>query len=105
MNRERLRGLPAFLDSVFSYPLVSRHAIHAILNRLSSDTLVARMARAREDERFKAIGPDALVLVSPASQSSTLTPLVTNGIGKEHQEGEVWLDWEFVEFWKSNFCG
>jgi intracellular protein transport protein USO1 len=74
------------------------------VNRLSSDALVARMARAREDERFKSIGPDSLVLSYPVSQSGTLTPLVTNGFGKDEEGGEIWFDWGFVEFWKSNFC-
>lgn len=62
------------------------------------------MARAREDERFKAIGPESLVLPYPTSQSGAVNPLVTNGFAKDEEGGEIWLDWGFVEFWKSSFC-
>ncbi|CCO30208.1 hypothetical protein BN14_04232 [Rhizoctonia solani AG-1 IB] len=56
------------------------------------------MARVREDERFKAIGPDS--------------PVIPAGLGLEDEPqpeedgevvgGDVWLDWGFVEFWKGN---
>ncbi|KAF8588828.1 hypothetical protein K439DRAFT_1334276 [Ramaria rubella] len=82
---------------------ITRHTIHAILNRLSSDALVARMARVREDERFKSIGPDTLVLAYPVSQPGALNPLIANGFGKEDEGIEIWFDWGFIEFWKSNF--
>lgn len=58
------------------------------------------MARVREDERFKAVGPE--------------TPVIAPGLGLEDEpqedgegskgEGDVWLDWGFVEFWKGNAC-
>jgi hypothetical protein len=58
------------------------------------------MARVREDERFKAIGPDS--------------PVIPAGLGLEDEPqpeedgevvgGDVWLDWGFVEFWKGNAC-
>lgn len=62
------------------------------------------MARAREDERFKSIGSDTLVLPYPTSQPGAISPLATNGFGKDEEGGEIWFDWGFVEFWKSNFC-
>ena len=57
------------------------------------------MARLREDERFKAVGPENIVLPYPAS--SYLHP----GLKPEtDDEGEIWFDWAFVDFWKSNYC-
>ncbi|KAG6865473.1 hypothetical protein C0991_002300 [Blastosporella zonata] len=44
---------------------ITRATIYPILNRLGIDTLVGRMARLREDERFKAMGPDTAVLPYP----------------------------------------
>lgn len=58
------------------------------------------MARLREDERFKAVGPDSIVLPYP-------TPANTQIIGlkpESENEGEIWFDWAFVDFWKSNYC-
>ena len=57
------------------------------------------MARLREDERFKAVGPENIVLPYPAS--SYLQP----GLKPEtDDEGEIWFDWAFIDFWKSNYC-
>jgi hypothetical protein len=57
------------------------------------------MARLREDERFKAVGPDTTVLSYPAS--THLQP----GLKPEFDgEGEIWFDWAFIDFWKSNYC-
>lgn len=58
------------------------------------------MARVREDERFRAIGPEDIVLpyrfpaIHAASSSDT----------GEDAEVEIWFDWAFVDFWKSNYC-
>jgi hypothetical protein len=64
------------------------------------------MTRLREDDRFKAVGPDSIVL-----PSHTIIPHLnfksndTKGREKEKEkEGEVWFDWAFVDFWKSNQC-
>ena len=46
----------------------------------------------REDERFKAVGPDSMV-ISVALQPVKSTP----------EEAEIWFDWAFVDFWKSNY--
>ena len=57
------------------------------------------MSRLREDERFKAVGPENAVLPHPSS--SYLQP----GLKFEtDDEGEIWFDWAFVDFWKSNYC-
>lgn len=55
------------------------------------------MARTREDDRFKSVAPDSIVLPYPGSQPDL------NGAFKDI-EYEIWLDWSFVEFWKSGFC-
>lgn len=63
------------------------------------DTLVGRMARLRDDERFKAVGPDSIVLPYPTPANSQI------GLRPEGEnEGEIWFDWAFVDFWKSNYC-
>lgn len=76
-----------------------RTTIYPILNRLGVDTLVGRMARLREDDRFKAVGPDSVVLQYPSA--SYLQPSLKP---ETEDEGEIWFDWAFVDFWKSNYC-
>ncbi|PPQ93846.1 hypothetical protein CVT25_013555 [Psilocybe cyanescens] len=77
----------------------NRSTIHPIISRLSVDMLIGQMARFREDERFKAVGPDSIVLsfpppsLQPSSKPAAGTP----------EEGEIWFDWAFVDFWKSNY--
>jgi hypothetical protein len=57
------------------------------------------MARLRDDERFKAVGPDSIVLPYPTPANSQI------GLRPESEnEGEIWFDWAFVDFWKSNYC-
>lgn len=58
------------------------------------------MARFREDERFKAVGPDSIILSFPPP---SLQPSV-NPAAATPEEGEIWFDWAFVDFWKSNYC-
>lgn len=78
----------------------SRSTIHAIFNRLGADALVGRMSRVREDERFKLIGPEDMIMpyrlptihTHPGTQHET------------HDDVEIWFDWPFVDFWKSNYC-
>lgn len=76
-----------------------RTTIYPILNRLGIDTLVGRMSRLREDDRFKAVGPDSVVLPYPSA--SHLQPSLKP---ETEDEGEIWFDWAFVDFWKSNYC-
>lgn len=56
------------------------------------------MARFREDELFKAVGPDSIVLPFPVSS----LPSAKGTTGSA--EAEIWFDWAFVDFWKSNYC-
>ncbi|KAH7871925.1 p115 like vesicle tethering protein [Lentinula edodes] len=71
---------------------ITRATINPILNRLGVDTLLGRMSRLREDDRFKNVSPETLVQHYPGSGPQTIVP-----------EGEVWFDWAFVDFWKSNY--
>jgi len=65
------------------------------------------MARLREDPRFKAVQPDQFdqedqdaLAVAP-----TAVPPTTPGLEEfVDDEGEVWFDWAFVDFWKNNYC-
>ncbi|KAJ6488233.1 p115 like vesicle tethering protein [Mycena vitilis] len=79
---------------------ITRATIHPILNRLGVETLIGRMARLREDDRFKSVGPDVVVLPYPAPQH--LQHALKSEAEKE-KEGEIWFDWAFVDFWKSNY--
>ncbi|KZT27112.1 hypothetical protein NEOLEDRAFT_1131101 [Neolentinus lepideus HHB14362 ss-1] len=77
---------------------VTRATIHPILNRLGIDALMGRITRLREDERLKAVSPESTVLPYPTSPHSQpgLKPETTG-------EAEVWFDWPFVDFLKSNY--
>lgn len=93
-------------------PLTPRSALRATLHpilhsRIGPDQFVSRMARLREDPRFKAVQPDqfdqedqdALAVAPPA------VPPTTPGLEEfVDDEGEVWFDWAFVDFWKNNYC-
>ncbi|KAL0575564.1 Vesicle-mediated ER to Golgi transport protein [Marasmius crinis-equi] len=70
---------------------ITRHTIYPILNRLGVDTSIGRLSRLREDDRFKAVSPEVCVL--PFNTTSKA----------EEREGEIWFDWAFVDFWKSNY--
>ncbi|KIM82385.1 hypothetical protein PILCRDRAFT_820215 [Piloderma croceum F 1598] len=77
---------------------ITRATIRPLLDRLGVDTLVGRMSRLRDDERFKAIGPDSIVLPYPTPANSQIGLRPESG-----NEGEIWFDWAFVDFWKSNY--
>lgn len=87
---------PTFLFLIES----SRATIHPIISRLSVDTLIGQMSRFREDDRFKAVGPDSIVL-SVTNQAVALQPSTKH---TDAEGGEIWFDWAFVDFWKSNYC-
>ncbi|KAF7362494.1 hypothetical protein MVEN_00597100 [Mycena venus] len=82
---------------------ITRATIHPILNRLGVETLIGRMTRLREDERFKAVGPDTVVLPYPSASASVLQHGVGLKENEKEKEGEIWFDWAFVDFWKSNY--
>ncbi|KAJ8495910.1 hypothetical protein ONZ45_g12657 [Pleurotus djamor] len=79
---------------------ITRTTIHPIINRLGVETLIGRMTRLREDERFRAVLPDSVVLPYPNTSASHHLGLKTDVI---ENEGEIWFDWAFVDFWKSNY--
>ena len=69
--------------------------------------LTGRIVRLREDDRFKAVGPDAAVMSTPSvpHHNHQHSGPPSAGLPKpDHEEGEMWFDWAFVDFWKSNYC-
>lgn len=81
---------------------ITRSTIYPILTRLGIDMLGGRILLLRDDDRFKAIGPDTLVLSMPVAPSHLHTgPAVAGKL--EIEEGEIWFDWPFIDFWKSNY--
>ncbi|KAF5354901.1 hypothetical protein D9756_005524 [Leucocoprinus leucothites] len=77
---------------------ITRNTIHQIINRLGIDNSVAQVARLREDDRFRAIGPESVVQASPLA-----TKPVAPQKPADQEEAEIWFDWAFVDFWKSNY--
>ncbi|KAI0076386.1 hypothetical protein K474DRAFT_1623002 [Panus rudis PR-1116 ss-1] len=90
---------------------VTRATIHPILTRLGVDTLIGRIREMAKDDRFKTIGPDGYVLAYPgvqvvgvgATTSGPGGPSTVAGEVEKEKEGEIWFDWAFVDFWKSNY--
>ncbi|KAH8103420.1 p115 like vesicle tethering protein [Cristinia sonorae] len=78
---------------------ITRATIHPIIHRLGIDLLVGRVTHLRDDDRFKAVGPDTLVLPYPNSSIVTIAAAPKEA----EKEAEIWFDWAFVDFWKSNF--
>ena len=93
---EITRSIP-FRHIVYVLTHFHRTTIAPILNRLGVDTLVGRMIRIREDDRFKSVGPDSLAF----GYNGPTQPTGRTEVG---EKAEVWFDWSFVDFWKSNYC-
>ncbi len=85
-----------------------RAIIYPILTRLGIDMLSGRIIHLRDDDRFKAVGPDTVVVPAPSSHAPTHHPHQgppSAGVPQQDvEEGEIWFDWAFVDFWKSNYC-
>ena len=100
-----VQGLSAFLLGV-CYEFnrepgeITRATLHPILHsRIGPDQFVSRMARLREDPRFRAVQPDAFDTEGTDQTPSSDEP-------DEVDEGlELWFDWAFVDFWKNHYCG
>ncbi|KAM5537857.1 hypothetical protein V8D89_008499 [Ganoderma adspersum] len=85
---------------------VTRSIIHPILTRLGIDMLSGRLIHLRDDDRFRAVGPDSFVVASPNAHVPPYHPQGAPAAGQpkpEIEEGEIWFDWAFVDFWKSNY--
>lgn len=80
---------------------ISRTTLHPILHsRIGPDQFVSRMARLREDPRFRAVQPDAF-----DTESEDATGAAQSQDTAEQDEGlELWFDWAFVDFWKNHYC-
>ncbi|EMD32978.1 hypothetical protein CERSUDRAFT_118405 [Gelatoporia subvermispora B] len=79
---------------------ITRSTIYPILTRLGLDMLAGRITHLRDDDRFKAVGPDTIVLPYPGSLAHHPT---TGAPKQDTDEAEIWFDWAFVDFWKSNY--
>lgn len=93
--------------------LIGSATLHPILHsRIGPDQFVSRMARLREDPRFRAVQPDAFDTDGGAADHPVAVPVrdVQEGaeggeMGVEEDEGlELWFDWAFVDFWKNHYC-
>jgi intracellular protein transport protein USO1 len=51
------------------------------------------MAHLQENEWFKAVGPDNIILPYPTSSY-----LQSSQKQEKGEEGEIWFDWAFVDF-------
>ncbi len=98
-----VQGLSAFLLGV-CYEFnrepgeVTRSTLHPILHsRIGPDQFVSRMARLREDVRFKTVQPDQFDVESK-------NPAEVPQEGEDEDGLELWFDWAFVDFWKNNYC-
>ncbi|KAG6382152.1 hypothetical protein JVT61DRAFT_797 [Boletus reticuloceps] len=76
---------------------ITRSTIHPIISRLGVDALVGQMTRFREDDRLKSVTPESMVISSWSSAAVGIVPQ-----NPAEQEAEIWFDWAFVDFWKSN---
>ncbi|GMK57887.1 hypothetical protein CspeluHIS016_0407210 [Cutaneotrichosporon spelunceum] len=79
---------------------VTRATLHPILHsRIGPDQFVSRMARLREDPRFRAVQPDAF-----DTEGEDATTAHQSQDSTEQDEGlELWFDWAFVDFWKNHY--
>ncbi|OCF39785.1 hypothetical protein I317_06394 [Kwoniella heveanensis CBS 569] len=99
-----VQGLSAFLLGV-CYEFnrepgeITRATLHPILHsRIGPDQFVSRMARLREDPRFRAVQPDAF-----DTESSDATAALPDGQDEIDEGLELWFDWAFVDFWKNHY--
>ncbi|KAL7422028.1 Vesicle-mediated ER to Golgi transport protein [Cryptotrichosporon argae] len=98
-----VQGLCAFLLGV-CYEFnrepgeITRATLHPILHaRIGPDQFVSRMARLREDPRFKAVQPDAF---DTEGEDATAP---ADGVDEPDEGLELWFDWAFVDFWKNHY--
>ncbi|ORX35648.1 p115 like vesicle tethering protein [Kockovaella imperatae] len=93
-----VQGLCAFLLGV-CYEFnrepgeITRGTLHPILHsRIGPDQFVSRMARLREDPRFRAVQPESF-----EQDPTQLDPV------EDLDDLELWFDWAFVDFWKNHY--
>lgn len=76
---------------------VCRATIHQIITRLGVDTLTDKIGNVKDDVRFREIEPEDFVLGYPTPKEASVDAEIDG-------EAEVWFDWAFLDFWKSNYC-
>ncbi|KAL1739309.1 p115 like vesicle tethering protein, partial [Schizophyllum fasciatum] len=82
---------------------IARATIRPIIDRLGVDNLVGRMARLREDPRLAGAAPDAVVVPRPRLEGTDNYGRKPEESATQVDDGELWFDWAFVEFWKTNY--
>lgn len=62
------------------------------------------MSAVRNDDRFRDLTPESIVTVVsfPIVDAQGEETVPTRA--QLESEGEIWVDWSFVEFWKTNIC-
>ncbi len=79
-----------------------RATIYQIIGRLGPEAIIGAAAKVRMDDRFRELTPESTVTVFPSAGLQSAIPPATQALPT--QTGEVWFDWSFIEFWKTNFC-
>ncbi|EIW65889.1 hypothetical protein TREMEDRAFT_45944 [Tremella mesenterica DSM 1558] len=105
-----VQGLSAFLLGV-CYEFnrepgeITRATLHPILHsRIGPDQFVSRMARLREDPRFRAVQPDAFDTEgAPDVPAQGGVQVAQDGVEDVDEGLELWFDWAFVDFWKNHY--
>lgn len=78
--------------------LYHRTTLHTIIHsRIGLDTFTSRIARLRDDARFKAVTSDTPMVFFDADGYEVPS-------SSPEARPTMWFDWPFVEFWKSNYC-
>lgn len=107
-----VQGLSAFLLGV-CYEFnrepgeVTRQSLHHILHsRIGPDQFVSRLARVREDARFRTVQPDQFDNVQQTTNQDAQGAMPKLPVGEDgsDDEADLWFDWAFVDFWKNNYC-
>ncbi|KAF9508661.1 hypothetical protein BS47DRAFT_1350130 [Hydnum rufescens UP504] len=75
---------------------IDRSTLHTIIHsRIGLDNFTSRIARVRDDVRFKALSVDTPIVFFDADGYEVPAD-------SPDARPTVWLDWTFVEFWRSN---
>jgi hypothetical protein len=86
--------------------------MYQIINRLGQDTIVSAMTKVRSEDRWRDLTPEECVTLYPTSAHAhhqPVTPATASTMNSDmrfgvEEDGEVWFNWSFLEFWKTNYC-
>ena len=96
-----MRFAPSAVDETVL--ITCRTTLHPILHsRIGPDQFVSRMARLREDPRFRAVQPESFDESGAMDHGANQMDAAAD---EELDEAlELWFDWSFVDFWKNHYC-